>query len=283
MTSKAATRDTTTDLSGELKLREKGRRTESSSPRRVKASRSVVASPDSTLTASAFEELISYVVHGTWKAGDRIPPERELCQQLGIARTSLREAVKALELIGMLESRVGDGTFVCDRSEFLSRPLLWALTGTDRAELRDIMEARLFLEQDLAGLAAERASNSEIEDIGKTLQDMRNCLATGESPIEADMQFHLAVADAAHNEVMRNAVQLLRNLLRQWLLLKLMIPQVPAKILQQHDAVFRAIKARDVTGARTAMARHLEKSAKLVYQVVRKKEQSQNATERVNA
>jgi GntR family transcriptional repressor for pyruvate dehydrogenase complex len=176
-----------------------------------------------------------------------------------------------MELIGMLESRVGDGTFVCDRSEFLSRPLLWAFTGTDHAELRDIMEARLFLEQDLAGLAAERASASEVDEIGKTLEDMRNCIARGESPMEADMQFHLAVARAAHNEVMRNAVQLLRNLLRQWLLLKLLIPQVPGKVLGQHEAVFRAIKARDTARARAAMARHLEKSAQLVTQVVRGK------------
>jgi len=235
------------------------------------ATRSVVPSPDTTLTASAFEELISYVVNGTWKAGDRIPPERELCQQLGIARTSLREALKAMELIGMLDSRVGDGTFVCDRSEFLSRPLLWAFTGTHDLELRDIMEARLFLERDLAGLAAERASRSEIEEIGKTLDDMRNCIARGESPIEADMQFHLAVARAAHNEVMRNAVQLLRNLLRQWLLLKLLIPQVPGKVLRQHEAVFRAIKAGDTEAARAAMGRHLVKAAQLVTQVVRGK------------
>ena len=121
-----------------------------------------------TLTASAFEQLISYVVKGHWKAGDRIPPERELCQQLGIARTSLREALKAMELIGMLDSRIGDGTFVCPRSEFLSRPLLWAFTGTDHAELRDIMEAREFLERDLAGLAAERASDTEIKAIEAT-------------------------------------------------------------------------------------------------------------------
>src|SRR5690348_18434384 len=119
------------------------------------------------LTSSVFEQLLSYVVGGSWRPGDRIPPERELCQQLGIARTSLREALEAMELIGMLDSRVGDGTFVCDRSEFLSRPLLWALTGTDQAELRDIMEARLFLERDLAGLAAERASDVEVEAIGK--------------------------------------------------------------------------------------------------------------------
>src|SRR3954465_2059701 len=220
---------------------------------RAKVETAIAPLARTTLTASAFEQLISYVVNGAWKAGDRIPPERELCQHLGIARTSLREALKAMELIGMPDSRVGDGTFVCPRSEFLPRPLLWAFTGTDRAELRDIMEAREFLEQDLAGLAAERATEAEIDEIGRALQDMRNCIARRESPMEADMQFHLAVARAAHNEVMRNAVQLLRNLLRQWLLLNLLIPQVPANVLRQHDAVFGAIKAGDKAGARAAM------------------------------
>src|SRR5579862_3588569 len=97
------------------------------------------------LTASVFEQLVSFVVSESWKPGDRIPPERELCQQLGIARTSLREALKAMELIGMVDSRVGEGTFVCPRSEFLSRPLLWAFTGTDHDELQEIMEARTII------------------------------------------------------------------------------------------------------------------------------------------
>src|SRR3984957_10086762 len=123
-----------------------------------------------TLAAAAFEQLISNVVHGSWKAGDRIPPERELCQQLGIARTSLREALKAMELIGMLESRVGFGTMICPRSEFLSRPLLWAFTGTDHNELQDIMEARTIIEENLAGLAAERGSRDAVAEIGESVQ-----------------------------------------------------------------------------------------------------------------
>jgi GntR family transcriptional repressor for pyruvate dehydrogenase complex len=224
-----------------------------------------------TLTASAFEQLITYVVNGDWKAGDRIPPERELCQQLGIARTSLREALKAMELIGMLESRVGDGTFVCARSEFLSRPLLWAFTGTDHAELKDIMEAREFVERDLAGLAATRATEAELEVIADSLRTMRERVARGESILEADMAFHLAIADAAHNQVLRNAVQLLRNLIRQWIVLKLMIPNVPAKVLKQHEKIFKAIRARDAAGARRAMWDHLEQTAYLVAQVVQKK------------
>ncbi len=240
-------------------------------PKQAKVATAVVPLVRTTLTAAAFEQLISYVVNGTWKAGDRIPPERELCQQLGIARTSLREALKAMELIGMLDSRVGDGTFVCPRSEFLSRPLLWAFTGTDHAELRDIMEAREFLERDLAGLAAERATGSEIRAIAQTVETMRKNVAMGESILMADMEFHLAIADAAHNEVLRNAVQLLRNLMKQWLVLKLLIPQVPARVLKQHEVIYQAIKNRDGAAAREAMWTHLEKTAHLVAQVIQKR------------
>ena len=231
-----------------------------------------------TLTASAFEKLISHVVNGDWKAGDRIPPERELCQQLGIARTSLREALKAMELMGMLDSRVGDGTFVCPRSEFLSRPLLWAFTGTDHAELRDIMEARGFLERDLAGLAAERGTEEELDRIQDAVRAMKEGATRGKAIFEADLAFHLAIAEAAHNEVLRNAVQLLRNLMKQWILLKLTIPGVPAKVLKQHEAICKAIRMRDVEGARNAMWGHLENTIDLVEGLVKNKKLQRKTT-----
>jgi GntR family transcriptional repressor for pyruvate dehydrogenase complex len=221
-----------------------------------------------TLAASVFEQLISHVVNGDWKPGDRIPPERELCQQLGIARTSLREALKAMELVGMLDSRVGDGTFVCPRSEFLARPLLWAFTGTDETELRDVMEARVLLERDLAGLAAERGSEDEIAKIGDAVRAMRDSVASGTLMIEADMRFHLAVAEAAHNGVLQNAVQLLRNLMRHWINLKLLIPNVPTRVLNQHDQIYEAIRRRDAEAARAAMRKHLEDTMRLVTQVM---------------
>lgn len=226
--------------------------------------------PRTTLTEAAFEQLIAYVVKGTWKAGDRLPPERELCQQFGIARTSLREALKAMELVGMLDSRVGDGTFVCPRSEFLSRPLLWAFTGTDHEELVEIMEARAVVEESLAGLAAERGSAEEILAIETTIAQMRDAIATESSILEADMSFHLAVATAAHNEVLRNAVQLLRNITRQWLKYKVQIPNVAAVVLKRHEAVYRAIASRKPNAARLAMRKHLQETQQLVIQVVEK-------------
>lgn len=221
-----------------------------------------------TLTAAAFEQLISHVVTGRWKAGDRIPPERELCQQLRIARTSLREALKAMELVGMLDSRVGDGTFVCPRTEFLSRPLLWAFTGTDHSELRDIMEARTIMEENLAGLAAERASDEGIAEIGAAVQAMRDCIARGESILEADMAFHIAVSRAAQNEILTNAVQLLRNLMRQSLQYKLTIPNIHDEVLRSHAGIYAAIRSRKPAAARLAMKRHLEETMRHVTYVM---------------
>jgi len=240
--------------------------------------RSVSPIPRTTLTATAFEQLISHVVKGTWKPGDRIPPERELCQQLGIARTSLREALKAMELVGMVDSRVGDGTFVCPRSEFLSRPLLWAFTGVDHDELHDIMEARTIIEVNLAGLAAERASDEGIAHIRQAVQMMRDSIARGDSILEADMAFHLAIAAAARNEALRNAVQLLRNLTRQWIHFKLLMPGVPANVLKRHEAIYRAIVQRKPAAARNAMRTHLEEAMALVTQVVRQYESTARPT-----
>ena len=227
------------------------------------------------LTATVFEQLLTYVVSGSWAPGERIPPERELCQQLGIARTSLREALKAMELVGMLDSRVGDGTFVWPRSEFLSRPLLWAFTGTDHDELQEIMEARTIIEESLAGLAAKRGTPEDIKAIGLAVQLMRDSIARGDSFIEADMAFHMAVSAAAKNGVMQNAVQLLRNLMRQWIQYKLLIPDVPQTVLKRHVTIYRAIAARKVNLARSAMRLHLEETIQLVTHVV---EQRQTGT-----
>lgn len=224
--------------------------------------------PKTTLTESVFEELVSVLLQGHWKEGDRIPAERELCQQLEIGRASLREALKALELLGMLDCRVGDGTFVRPRSEFLSRPLLWAITGTARDELCDIVEARRIIEAELAALAAERATPEQANEIAEALADLRAATNEPARALEADMRFHLALARAAHNEVLFNAVQLLRNLMRQWVLVKLQLPGHAAKVLQQHERIYSAIQHRDSARARLEMTEHLTGTGQLLIQVV---------------
>ena len=120
-----------------------------------------------TLSADICRKLVAHLVRNDWAEGDRIPPERELCQILGVGRASLREALKALEIMGMIETRLGDGTFVCGRSEFLSRPLLWAITGSSPSDTQQLIEARRCLKVEMAGWAAERAAREELAVIAK--------------------------------------------------------------------------------------------------------------------
>ena len=233
-----------------------------------------------TLSAAAFERLISNIVQGKWKAGEKIPTERVLCQQLGIARNSLREALKAMELLGMVDSRVGEGTFVCPRSEFLSRPLLWAFTGANQHELKNLLEARAMIEADLASLAASRASVPELRVIKGTISLMERQIAAGEPVLESDLAFHHAVGEAAHNEVMANSASLIRNMLKYWIHVKLMAPDICIHALARHVEIYEAIHKKDTRAARDLMQEHLDETAIQITQLTTAGRSSRKASTR---
>lgn len=221
-----------------------------------------------TLNETLFEKLVGHLVKGDWKEGDRIPSEREIATQLGIGRASLREALKALELLGMVESRVGDGTFVCPRSDFLSRPLLWAIMGADQAELRGLIEARLVLEESIAAFAAERATAGELRAIKAALDDMRAQIDDPSRSFESDMRFHIAIGAAAHNPILSNADQLMRNLMKQWIQLKHRIPGAAARSLEHHVQIYDAILHREPDRARKEMRNHIAATGRVVIEFV---------------
>lgn len=214
-----------------------------------------------TLTADISRKLVAHLIRGDWAEGERIPPERELCLQLGVGRASLREALKALEIMGMIEIRLGDGTYVCSRSEFLSRPLLWAITGSAQTDSQELVEARKLIEVELAGLAAERATSEDVSAISGYLDAMGAAIESQKSFQESDVNFHLAIGRAAHNRILLNALQLIRNLMQQWISSVLSIPGSGSAALEQHQRILAAIQAKDKTSARAAMQEHLEAMA----------------------
>lgn len=214
-----------------------------------------------TLTADVCREMVSHLIRGDWSEGERIPPERELCLQLGVGRASLREALKALEIMGMIETRLGDGTYVRHRSDFLSRPLLWAITGSALSEIHELVEARRLIEVETAGFAAERATAEDLKEIGNHLDRMETNLNDVAAFQEADIGFHLAVSQAAHNRILHNALQLIRNLMQQWIGETLTLPGVATEALDQHKQIFLAIAKRNSERAKTAMEQHLDSMA----------------------
>ena len=150
-----------------------------------------------TLTTDICRKMVGQLIRGSWAEGDKIPSERELCQKLGVGRASLREALKALEIMGMIETRLGDGTYVCKRSDFFSRPLLWAIASSSEADARELVEARTLIEVELAGLAAEHANAEHLKELTQYLDRMIKAKNNPSDFVQADVDFHLAIGRAA--------------------------------------------------------------------------------------
>ncbi len=203
--------------------------------------------------------MVDHLVNGDWLEGARIPPERELCQKLGVGRSSLREAMKALEIIGMIEMRVGEGTFICRRSDFLSDPLLWAIAGSGVTQANELIEARKLIEVELAGLAALRSTPDDLQQVGIHLDMMETSLGHTGKFLDADIAFHIAVGKAGHNRVLLNSLHLIRNLMQQWVRTSLEQDGfVAEKALEQHRGIFVAVAKRNPAKARDAMQAHLD-------------------------
>src|ERR1700728_985943 len=203
-----------------------------------------------TLSGDICRKMVTHLIRGDWQPGERTPPERELGLQLGVGRASLREALKALEIMGMIETRLGDGTYVCKRTEFFSRPLLWAIASSSEADARELIEARTLIEVELAGLAAERATSEDLRLIGEQLRIMERTKKNPQEFVQADVDFHLAIGHSASSGILMNALQLIRNLLQQWILSAVAIKGVPEKACLQHKRVLQAIENRDGAAAR---------------------------------
>jgi GntR family transcriptional repressor for pyruvate dehydrogenase complex len=178
--------------------------------------------------------------------------------QLAVGRSSLREAMKALSTIGIVDVSVGSGTFVADGAlSVVTKPLAWALLMGEQ-DARDLTEARQAIEGQLAALAAQRATAEELMAIGERLALMEANVDDAEAFTHYDLEFHLAIARAAHSEVLHRVVETLRQLLHQWFLEVYSRVEDKRSFVAQHAPIYEAIRARDALGARRAMIEHLD-------------------------
>lgn len=210
-----------------------------------------------TLTADICRQMVNLLIRGVWSEGEKIPAERDLCHQLGVGRASLREALKALEIMGMIETRLGDGTYVCKRSDFFSRPLLWAIASGSEADMKELIEARVLIEVELAGMAAERATAEQLNHLSELLEQMVKLKGNTGEFVQADLEFHMTIGRAASNTILMNALQLIRNLLQRWIFSAITTKGVAERACAQHRRVLAAIKTGDSAGARKEMKKHL--------------------------
>lgn len=211
------------------------------------------------VTDQIIDQLIAMISEGKFKPGDRLPSETALMELFGVGRSSLREAVGALSLIGMLTVRPGRGTHVAAAAaDSFSKPLRWGMFMSWREKLHEFIEARISLEQTLVGMAAQRATEADIEEIRRGLNLLKTPKLTKRKAIQADLVFHTAIANASHNSVLTRFLEELRQPVKNWMEQKASLFGGYDRVYEQHEAVFKAILARDPAGAQKAMREHLE-------------------------
>jgi GntR family transcriptional repressor for pyruvate dehydrogenase complex len=210
------------------------------------------------ISAEVVTQIHELIRDGKLKAGDQLPSERDLADTFKVSRTSVREALRALETEGLVISRTGMGNFVADLPiESLVAPLAKLLIEGKDA-LADIFEMRKLVEPHIASLAAERATTRDIERMKTILERQSAAVNRGETGIEADAEFHFAIGQATQNQALKKLVSGLMEILSQSREDSLQTPDRRRASLESHRNILFAIEEHDKTKAQEAMFHHIE-------------------------
>jgi GntR family transcriptional repressor for pyruvate dehydrogenase complex len=210
------------------------------------------------------EQIRRLIGSGALKPGDLLPPERELAEKLGVGRSSIRDAVRTLEVMGILEPRQGHGTVVRDLSaDALVVPLASVLQNK-RVLVSDLLDVRRMIEPGLAARAAANATEEEMRYMAAVLERHEAKLGRGEEAVDEDSEFHYAIAMAARNAVVLRVLDVLMDLLRESRSRSLQVPGRPKRSFDGHRRILRAIQRRDPKAAEAAVQKHLQEIEDIV-------------------
>ena len=207
------------------------------------------------------EQVRDLIKEGRLKPGDKLPPEQILSEEFGTSRPSVREALSALEILGITESRGGKGNFIRDNLGFPLYEQIFKELEEEESPF-EILEARKAVETEIVGLSAKKATKEEIDAIKESLNKMKENMTDIPKIMKIDREFHINIARAAHNNLLFSMMIYLADLLNEKLWIKMKekswsIPGRPQKYLEEHIEIFNAIKNKDSKDARKRMYDHL--------------------------
>ena len=214
-------------------------------------------------TSRLYEQIVQQVeesiLSGQLKPGDQLPAERDLAQSFGVSRTAVREAVKTLREKGLVEAFSGRGTFVTNGTSQAIRQSLDLMIRINQQEgSAHLAELRLVLEPEIAGLAASRIEDQLLGTMRETVAVMERNLQDREAYIEADLDFHLALAEAAGNPLILSLLDSIVGLLREQRSRIFDVEGGPERGQYHHKRILAAVERSDPEAARGAMREHLQ-------------------------
>ena len=212
----------------------------------------------SRLYEQIVRQIEESIQKGELSPGSQLPPERDLAKQFGVSRTAVREAIKALQEKGLVDAFPGRGTFVTTGTPSAMRRSLDRLVNSGEEEGRAyLVEVRDILEPEIAALAAERADDEALATMREAVKTMDSAAWDSDVYIEADLDFHLALAEAAGNPIVLSLIDSIVGLLREQRLRIFRVEGGPDRGQQHHRRILDAIQRRDPQAARAAMQSHL--------------------------
>jgi GntR family transcriptional repressor for pyruvate dehydrogenase complex len=214
-------------------------------------------------TSRLYEQIVQQIedsiLRGTLKAGDQLPSERELALKFGVSRTAVREAVKALHEKGLVEAYSGRGTFITNGTSQAVRQSIDLMMRIDQADGSVYLaEVRQILEPEIAALAATRIQEPQLVLMREAFAVMSDALKDPDAYIEADLDFHLALAEAAENPLILSLLDSIVGLLREQRIKIFFEDGGPQRGQYHHARILAAIERRDPEASRAAMRDHLQ-------------------------
>ena len=210
------------------------------------------------------QQIHAMIRDGLLHAGDRLPPERELAETFQVSRSSLRDAIRALEVMGLVQARQGEGTTVRDLSaSSLVSPLSAVLSGK-RELVSELLDLRRMIEPPLAARAAKHATTEDLFRLEDILRRQKEKIDRGELAIEEDSEFHYTIARAAKNSVVLKVLDLFMDLLRESRERSLQVEGRMQKSFAGHRRILIAICGRNALAAEQAMRRHIQEVERIV-------------------
>jgi GntR family transcriptional repressor for pyruvate dehydrogenase complex len=211
----------------------------------------------------AADQLLEMVVSGGLEPGERLPPERELCERLGVSRTVVREALNLLEARGLISIEHGRGAVVSGGNTDAVRDALEVVLRVRPKVLWELLEMRAILEVGISGLAAERATEEDTDAMRVQLERMAALIDVPEGYVDADVEFHALLARAARNGVLLTMLEPIVDLLRASRRVSASRrPGSTLRALGEHEEILRRVEAGDAGGARREMRAHLANTVK---------------------
>ncbi len=212
----------------------------------------------SRLYEQIVQQIEESILKGELTEGSQLPAERDLAKQFGVSRTAVREAIKALQEKGLVDAFPGRGTFVTNgTSNSMRRSLDRIIKSGDPDGWAYLVEVREILEPEIAALAAIRADDQDLAAMRESIDVMDNAAWDSDAFIEADLDFHLALAEAAANPIVLSLIDSIVGLLREQRLRIFRIGGGPQRGQHHHKRILEAITRHDLQGARAAMQAHL--------------------------